>query len=48
MAPDVLRHRILLSYDAIAQNVTPDHVVETLRARVLAPRVSPSQDAVAV
>jgi MoxR-like ATPase len=48
VAPDVLRHRILLSYDAIAQNVAPDHIVERLRTRVPAPRVSPSQDAVAV
>jgi MoxR-like ATPase len=48
VAPDVLRHRILLSYDAIAQNVTPDHIVERVRTRVPAPRVSPSQDAVAV
>jgi MoxR-like ATPase len=48
VAPDVLRHRILLSYDAIAQNVTPDQIIERLRSRVLAPRVSPSQDAVAV
>ena len=34
VAPDVLRHRILLSYEAEAEGVTPDAVVEQLLAVV--------------
>ena len=44
VARDVLRHRVLLSYDAIADGVDVEDVVERLVARVTAPRVSPSQD----
>ena len=31
---DVLRHRILLSFEAEASGVTPDQVLETIRRRV--------------
>ncbi|MEC7685248.1 MAG: MoxR family ATPase, partial [Pseudomonadota bacterium] len=31
---DVLRHRILLSFEAEASGITPDHVLETIRERV--------------
>jgi MoxR-like ATPase len=41
---DVLRHRVLLSFDAIADGLTPDVVVERVVSRVLAPRVTPGQD----
>ncbi|MCB1723711.1 MAG: AAA family ATPase [Gammaproteobacteria bacterium] len=34
VAPDVLRHRVLVSYEAEAEGVTPDHVVSTLLAQV--------------
>ena len=34
VAPDVLRHRILLSYEAEAEGVTPDSVVAQLLAAV--------------
>ena len=34
VAPDVLRHRVLVSYEAEAEGVTPDQVVETLLTRV--------------
>jgi MoxR-like ATPase len=44
VAPEVLRHRILLTYDAIAQEVTPDDVLAKVLAGVPAPRVAPSQD----
>jgi MoxR-like ATPase len=44
VAPEVLRHRILLTYDAIAQEVTTDDVVAKVLANVPAPRVAPSQD----
>ncbi|QXC61094.1 MoxR family ATPase [Aquihabitans sp. G128] len=44
VARDVLRHRLLLSYDAIAEGVLVEDVVERLVSTVAAPRVSPSQD----
>jgi len=43
---DVLRHRILLSFDAIADDVEVEAVVERIVSTVLAPRVTPSQDVV--
>jgi len=44
VARDVLRHRVLLSFDAIADDVGPESVVERIVSTVLAPRVTPSQD----
>ncbi|MBX3286095.1 MAG: AAA family ATPase, partial [Actinobacteria bacterium] len=44
VAPDVLRHRILLSYDALADGVDVEDVVTRIVSTVVAPRVSPSQD----
>ena len=44
IAPDVLRHRLLLSYEAIADGVTAEHVVKRIVGSVLAPRLAPSQD----
>jgi MoxR-like ATPase len=37
MAYDVLRHRILLNYEAQAEGVTPDHIIEQLLARIAVP-----------
>jgi MoxR-like ATPase len=34
IAPDVLRHRVLVSFEAEAEGVTPDRVVATLLAQV--------------
>jgi MoxR-like ATPase len=48
VAPDVLRHRLLLSYDAIADGVLVEDVITRLVSTVPAPRVSPSQDGLAV
>jgi MoxR-like ATPase len=39
LAPDVLRHRLVLSYDALSDGVTPDQVLERLIAAVDAPVV---------
>jgi len=39
LAPEVLRHRILLSYEALAQDVTPDHLLQRVIEAVPAPRV---------
>jgi len=45
VAPDVLRHRVLLSYEAIADGVTAEQIVNRIVSTVLAPRLAPSQDA---
>lgn len=37
VAPDVLRHRLVLNYDAEAANVSPDEVVAKILAAVAAP-----------
>lgn len=37
MAYDVLRHRILLSYEAEAEGITPDHVIKELIKRIAVP-----------
>jgi len=44
VAPDVLRHRVLLSYEAIADGITAEHVVNRVVGTVVAPRLAPSQD----
>ena len=37
LVPDVMRHRIVLSYEALAENVTADAIVLRLLAQVPAP-----------
>jgi len=44
VAPEVLRHRILLSYDALAAGTRVDDIVARILERVPAPRVAPHQD----
>jgi MoxR-like ATPase len=46
VAPEVLRHRLLLTYDALAQGITPDDVVRHVVSTVHAPHVAPRQDEV--
>ena len=41
VAPEVLRHRLLLTYDALARDVTPDNLVHRILATVPAAWVSP-------
>jgi MoxR-like ATPase len=41
LAPEVLRHRLLLTYDALARDITADHVVQRVLATVPATWVSP-------
>jgi MoxR-like ATPase len=38
LAPEVLRHRLLLTYDADARDLTTDHVVQRLLGSVPAGR----------
>jgi len=45
VAPDVLRHRLVLSYEALADEVPPDHVVSRVLATVPLPTVAPRQSA---
>ncbi len=42
VAPDVLRHRLVLSYEALAQGVTPDQILSRVLATVPAPRQGPA------
>ncbi len=40
LAPEVLRHRMVLSYEALADEVTPDAIIEQTITAVAAPRVA--------
>ena len=44
VAPEVLRHRLVLTYDALAEGVTTDNVVQQVLSTVVAPNVSPRED----
>ncbi|MFP5377470.1 MAG: AAA family ATPase [Acidimicrobiia bacterium] len=44
VARDILRHRVLLSYEALADGVTAEQVVERVVRTVVAPRITPGQD----
>ena len=37
LVPDVLRHRLVLSYEALAEGQTPDMLVNTIMQHVRAP-----------
>jgi MoxR-like ATPase len=39
IAPEVMRHRLVLSYEALAQNITGDSIVTRVLERLPAPRV---------
>ena len=41
--PDVLRHRLVLSYEALADGTTPEDVLARVLSTVPAPRVAPRQ-----
>jgi MoxR-like ATPase len=45
VAADVLRHRLVLSYDAIADGVPADHIVKRIVQTVPLPQVAPRQRA---
>ncbi|GIF72346.1 AAA family ATPase [Asanoa siamensis] len=45
IAPDILRHRLVLSYDALADDVPADHIVARLMTAVPLPSVAPRQQA---
>jgi MoxR-like ATPase len=37
LVPDVLRHRIALSYEALSEGITPDKIIATLRGKIAPP-----------
>jgi MoxR-like ATPase len=41
---DVVRHRLVLSYEALADDVSPDGLLDEIRQRVEPPRLAPRQD----
>ena len=43
VAPEVLRHRLVLSYEALADGVDADAIVRRVLATVVMPRVAPRQ-----
>ncbi|CAN5651731.1 MoxR family ATPase [soil metagenome] len=45
VAPDVLRHRLMLSYEALAQGRDAEAILARILATVPAPRIAPSQSA---
>ncbi|MDQ3107234.1 MAG: MoxR family ATPase [Actinomycetota bacterium] len=45
VAGDILRHRVLLSYEALADGVEAEEVVNRVLRTVIAPRVAPGQGA---
>jgi MoxR-like ATPase len=45
VAPDILRHRLVMSYDALADGVPAEYVVERVLASVPLPTVAPRQSA---
>nr|WP_212829058.1 MoxR family ATPase [Catellatospora sp. TT07R-123] len=45
IAPDILRHRLVLSYDALADEVPADYVVSRVLSAVPLPAVAPRQQA---
>ncbi len=44
VAPEILRHRLVLSYEALAQGLHVDQLSSRILATVPAPRMAPSQD----
>jgi len=47
IAPDILRHRLVLSYDALADDVPADQIVARLMSAIPMPSVAPRQHATA-
>jgi MoxR-like ATPase len=46
IAPDILRHRLVLSYDALADDISADRIVDRVLATVPMPTVASRQSAV--
>jgi MoxR-like ATPase len=48
VAPDILRHRLVLSYDALADDIPAEQIVDRVLAAVPLPTVTPRQHAAPV
>jgi MoxR-like ATPase len=48
VAPDILRHRLVLSYDALADDVPADRIIDRVLSTVPLPTVAPRQNATPV
>jgi MoxR-like ATPase len=46
VAPEVLRHRVVLSYEALAEGLEADRVIDDVLRAIPVPRIAPSQDQV--
>ena len=44
VAPDVLRHRLVPSYEALAESITVDQILAKVLSTVPAPRIAPAHD----
>ena len=44
MAPEVLCHRVLLTYDGLAEGIRVDDIVGKILRTIEAPRIAPHQD----
>jgi MoxR-like ATPase len=44
VAPEILRHRLLLTYEALADGVDVERIVARLLSTIVAPRIRPLQD----
>ena len=47
LAPDALRHRLVMSYQALAEDVTADQIIEPVLDSILMPRLDLARQAVA-
>ena len=47
LARDVLRHRMVLTYQALAEGVNPDSILDAVLAAVPLPRIDLAQQATA-
>ncbi len=44
VAPEILRHRLVLSYEALARDISADQILSRILSTIPAPQVSPQQD----
>jgi MoxR-like ATPase len=48
IAPDILRHRLVLSYDALADDIPAEQIIDRVLATVPTPQVAPRQNSTPV
>ncbi len=45
LAKDVMRHRLVLTYQALAENISPDSILDRVLAAVEVPRIDLAREA---